>query len=156
RGRLQPLYERLNLKYPEQAEEVRQRATAALQERLPGLVAPVTHVARRAFTSLLGFVLTVLHLVVIPVFMLYLLHDMPSIQTGLAELVPPRHRPYVYSRVSEVDSRLSAFARGLITVCLIMGSFYAATFTLLGVPMGVLVGFAMGFFHMIPFMAGAV
>jgi predicted PurR-regulated permease PerM len=156
RGRLEPLYQRLNLKYPEQAEEVRERVTAALQERLPGLVAPLTEVARRAFTSLLAFVLAVVHLLVIPVFMLYLLHDMPSIRTGLAELVPPRHRPYVYSRLREMDARLSSFARGLITVCLIMGSFYAAAFTLIGVPMGLLVGFAMGFLHMIPFMAGAL
>jgi len=156
RGRLEPVYQRLNLKYPEQAEELRARAQAAMQERLPALLAPVTHLATHAFTSLLGFVLAVLHLLVIPVFMLYLLHDMKGIQAGLAELVPPRHRPYVYSRTREMDTRLSAFARGLVTVCLIMGSFYAVSFTLLGVPMGLLVGFAMGFFHMIPFMAGAV
>jgi len=156
RGRLEPLYQRLNLKYPEQAEEVRQRVSDAVHERLPGLVAPVTHVARRAFTSLLALVLTVLHLLVIPVFMLYLLHDMNHIQRGLADLVPPRLRPWVYARMREVDTRLSAFARGLITVCLLMGSFYAVSFTLLGVPMGLLVGFAMGLFHMIPFMAGAV
>jgi len=156
RGRLEPLYQRLNLRYPEQAEEVRERARAALQERLPTLVAPVTHLATHAFTSLLGFVLVVLHLLVIPVFMLYLLHDMNRIQTGLGELVPPRLRPYVYSRAREVDTRLSAFARGLVTVCLIMGSFYAVSFTVLGVPMGLVIGFAMGFFHMIPFMAGAV
>jgi predicted PurR-regulated permease PerM len=58
--------------------------------------------------------------------------------------------------MGEVDGRLSAFARGLVTVCLIMGSFYALSFTVLGVPMGLLVGFVMGFFHLIPFMAGAV
>jgi predicted PurR-regulated permease PerM len=156
RGRLEPVYERLNLRYPEQTEVVRQRAMEALHEKLPGLVTPVTHAMTRAFTSLLAFVLAVLHLLVIPVFTLYLLHDMNHIQRGLAELVPPRHRPYVYSRMAEVDGRLSAFARGLVTVCLIMGTFYGASFTLLGVPMGLLVGFAMGFFHLIPFMAAAV
>jgi predicted PurR-regulated permease PerM len=156
RGRLEPLYQRLNLRYPEQTEEMRQRLIAALNEKLPGIVAPATHAASRAFTSLLGFVLAILHLLVIPVFTLYLLHDMNHIQRGLAELVPPRHRPYVYSRMGEVDGRLSAFARGLVTVCLIMASFYALSFTVLGVPMGLLIGFVMGFFHLIPFMAGAV
>jgi len=156
RGRLEPLYQRLNLRYPEQAEELRQRLLAALNEKLPGVVAPMTHAATLAFTSALGFVLAVLHLLVIPVFTLYLLHDMNHIQSGLAELVPPRHRPYVYSRMAEVDDRLSAFARGLMTLCLVMGSFYAISFTVLGVPMGLLVGFVMGFFHLIPFMAGAV
>ena len=156
RGRLEPLYQRLNLKYPEQTEEVRQRAVVVLHERLPGLVAPMSHAARRAFTSVFDLLLAVLHLVVIPVFTLYLLHDMNGLQRGLAELVPPRHRPYVYTRMAEVDARLSAFARGLVTVCLIMGAYYALAFTVLGVPMGLLVGFALGFFHLIPFMAGAL
>lgn len=156
RGRLEPLYQRLNLRYPEQAEEVRRSAMDAVRERLPALVAPITHAVTRAFTSGLAFALAVLHLVVIPVFTLYLLHDMNAIQQGLAALVPPRHRPYVYSRMREVDQRLSAFARGLVTVCLILGSVYAVSFTFLGVPLAVVVGFAIGFFHMIPFLSGAV
>jgi predicted PurR-regulated permease PerM len=156
RGRLEPLYERLNLRYPEQTEEMRQRALVVIHERLPGLVAPMSHAAQRALSSALALGRAMIHLFVIPVFTLYMLHDMNAIQRGLAELVPPRHRAYVYSRLSEVDGRLSAFARGLMTVCLIMGVFYAISFTLLGVPMGLLVGFVMGFFHMIPFMAGAL
>src|SRR5205814_572385 len=156
RGRLEPIYQRLNLRYPAQTEEVRRRAVAVVHERLPGMVAPITHAATRAFTSVLALVLAVLHLVVVPVFTVYLLHDMNHIQPALAELVPPRQRPYVYSRMAEVDRRLSAFARGLVTVCLILGAFYAATFTLLGVPMGVLMGLALGFFHAIPFMSAAL
>ena len=68
--------------------------------------------AVRPYLPLLGFVLAIVHLVVIPVFMLYLLHDMPSIRAGLAELVPPRHRPYVYSRLREMDGRLRSLVRG--------------------------------------------
>ena len=156
RGRLEPVYQRLNLRYPEQTERVRERAVAVVHERLPGLVAPITHAATRAFTSVVALALALLHLVVVPVFTVYLLHDMNHIPHGLAELVPLRHRPWVYSRMAEVDRRLSAFARGLVTVCLILGSFYALTFTVLGVPMGLLLGIAIGFFHAIPFLSAAL
>ncbi len=106
-----------------------------------------------AFSSVLSFVLTVLNLVVVPIFAIYLLFDMNHIQAGVAELVPHRVRPYVYSRVGQVGTLLSAFVRGQITVCLILGSYYAVALTACGVPMGIPLGFLVGFFNMIPFMS---
>lgn len=156
RAKLEPLYERLNLRYPVQAEELRQRVETAVRENALEMVAPLTHAMRVAFSSLLAFVLSVLELLVVPVFAVYLLYDMNRIREGAKELVPHRYRAYVYSRVREVDHLLSAFARGQITVCLVLGAFYALGLTLLRVPMGVLVGFLMGFLHLVPFMSGAV
>jgi predicted PurR-regulated permease PerM len=101
----------------------------------------------------LGFVLTILNLIVVPVFAVYLLFDMNRIVTGFKDLVPHRMRDYVYSRVSQVDALLSAFVRGQLTVALILGAFYAVALTLCGVPMGLVVGFAIGLLNLIPFMS---
>jgi predicted PurR-regulated permease PerM len=95
----------------------------------------------------------VLNLLIIPVFAFYLLFDMNHIQEGMKELVPHRFRPYAYSRFAEVDRLLSAFARGQVTVCLILGVFYAIGLSACGEPMGVVVGFVIGFFNLIPFMS---
>ena len=70
-------------------------------------------VVRPPLAAAVAPVAAVLHFLVIPVFMLYLLHDMERIQAGIAELVPPHHRDLVFARMREVDGRLSAFARGL-------------------------------------------
>lgn len=153
RAKVEPAYQRLNLRYPEQTEEARRRIEAAVRDNLPGIMAPVTRLVRAAFSSLLDFVLTVLNLVIIPVFAVYLLFDMNRIRDGSKDLVPHRYRPYVYSRLTEVDRLLSAFARGQITVSLILGAFYAVGLTLCGVPMGLLLGFVIGFFNLIPFMS---
>jgi predicted PurR-regulated permease PerM len=48
---------------------------------------------------------------------------------------------------------LAAFVRGQITVCFILAVFYAITLSLLGVPLGLVVGFVIGFFNLVPFMA---
>jgi predicted PurR-regulated permease PerM len=153
RARVEPLYERLNLQYPEQSEAIRERLVTAVRENAPGLLAPITHVVQAAFSSVMGFILTVLNFVVIPVFVVYLLFDMNRILMGFAELVPHRFRPYAYSRAAEVDRLLAAFVRGQITVCLILGVFYALALTACRVPMGLLVGFVIGFFNLIPFMS---
>lgn len=153
RARLEPIYQSLNLRYPEQTEEVRERVELAVRENAFRLVQPLTGAIQVAFSSLLHFVLGVLNLVVVPVFAVYLLYDMNHINAGAKELVPHRHRPYVYSRFTEVDRLLSAFARGQITVCLLLGAFYAVGLTACGVPMGLVVGFGIGFFNLIPFMS---
>lgn len=153
RAKIEPLYQRLNLRYPEQTAEVRERIVDAVKNHLPEIVGPVTRAIQGTFSSALSFVLTVLNLVVIPVFAVYLLYDMNHIQQGIKELVPWRLRPYVYSRMGEVSRLLSAFVRGQVTVCLILGLFYAISLSLVGVPMGLVVGFVIGFFNLIPFMS---
>jgi predicted PurR-regulated permease PerM len=153
RAKVEPLIERLNLRYPEQVEQVRARAEETLKSHLPQILSPITHALQRAFSSLLSFVLTILHFVVIPVFTVFLLADMNRIRQGAGELVPPRLRPYVTTRISEIDQKLAAFVRGQVTVCLILGTFYAIALTVVGLPMSLLVGYVVAFFNMVPFMA---
>ena len=153
RSKIEPLYQRLNLRYPEQTEEARQRLVEAFKSQAPQIVGPITRVVTGMFSSLLGFVLTILNLLVIPVFTVYLLFDMNRIQAAIRDLVPHRRRAYVYSRFGEVDKLLAAFVRGQITVALILGAFYAIALSVCGVPMGLLIGFGIGFFNLIPFMS---
>ncbi len=153
RERALPLYEQLAARYPAQVEEARARMADTLRRSAPGLLAPFSRAIAQAFSSVLSFVLALLDLLVIPVFTTYLLFDMNHIRLGAAELVPHRFRPYAYSRLGEVDRLLSAFVRGQITVALILGTFYAVALSLCGVPMGLLVGFVIGLFNLVPFMS---
>lgn len=153
RARVEPFYQRMNLQYPAQTEEARQRLLAAVRDNIPQILSPLTRFLARMFGSVMGFVLTLLNLVIIPVFAFYLLYDMNLIKEGAKDLVPMRHRSYVYSRFAEVDRLLSAFARGQVTVCLILGTFYSIGLTACGVPMGLLVGMVVGFFNLVPFMS---
>lgn len=153
RAKVEPAYQRLNLRYPEQTEEARERLTAALKANIPQILSPVTRMLGRAFSSVMGFVLAVLNVVIIPVFAFYLLYDMNRIREAMKDFVPLRYRPYIYSRMGEVDRLLSAFVRGQLTVAVILGAFYSVGLTLCGVPMGLLVGFVIGLFNLVPFMS---
>jgi predicted PurR-regulated permease PerM len=153
RAKIEPVYDRLNLRYPDYMEEARARLEELARTHFFDVLSPLTRALRAAFTSLLSFVLALLNVVIVPVFTVYLLYDMNRIKEGISELVPHRLRPYVFSRFGQVDRLLSAFVRGQITVCLILGVFYAIGLTAGGVPMGLLVGFVIGFFNLIPFMS---
>jgi predicted PurR-regulated permease PerM len=150
--RVEPLIERLSLKYPTEAEEVRKRLQAAAQENWVHILNSVVKGFTTAFSRVLGFVLSFLNLIVIPVVTIYLLYDMNHIKEAAKALVPPRFRGYVFSRGDKVAGIIAAFVRGQITVAVILGVFYAIALTACGVPMGLPVGFLVGFFNLIPFM----
>jgi predicted PurR-regulated permease PerM len=68
RSKVEPLYQRLNLRYPAETEEARVRLIEAVRNNIPQILSPVTRVLGRMFGSLLDFVLTILNLLIIPVF----------------------------------------------------------------------------------------
>ncbi len=78
---------------------------------------------------------------------------MNHIKEAAKTLVPPRFRAYVYSRGGKVAALIAAFVRGQITVCVILGVFYAIALTACGVPMGLAVGLLVGLFNLVPFMS---
>jgi predicted PurR-regulated permease PerM len=161
-SKLEPALQRLEVRYPQQVALVRAEVETFLKggelERLVkehGLfvLTRVTKFIRDTVTNVVDVAIGAFNLFIIPIFAVYLLYDMNHIRDGAKELVPLRFRDYVYSRGRAIDRLLSAFARGQITVCLILGTFYAIALTLCGVPMGLLVGFVIGFFNLIPFMS---
>lgn len=151
--RVEPALQRVNVRYPDETAQIRAVIEEKLKEKLPDLLAPVTHLLRFALESTFSFVSLFIHLFVVPVFAGYLLLDMNRIRKGLVEYIPPRIRPWLVGRLREVDALLAAFARGQITVCFILALFYGVALSVLGVPLGLVVGFLIGFFNLVPFMA---
>ncbi len=153
RLRVEPLLEKLNVRYPDETAQVRAVVEEKLKEKLPELLAPVTSLLQFALESTYSFITVFIHLFVVPVFAGYLLYDMNRIRAGLVQYIPPRIRPWLVGRLREVDALLAAFVRGQITVCFILALFYGVALSVLGVPLGLVVGFTIGFFNLVPFMA---
>ncbi len=153
RTRVEPLLEKVNLRYPDETSQIRAVIEEKMKEKLPDLLAPITNLLQWALESTYSFVTVFIHLFVVPVFAGYLLYDMNRIRSGLVQYIPPRIRPWLLGRLGEVDVLLAAFVRGQITVCLILAVFYGVALSILGVPLGLVVGFVIGFFNLVPFMA---
>ena len=113
----------------------------------------MSYVLKFALASTFNFLSLFIHLFVVPVFAGYLLYDMNRIRAGVKDHIPPRIRPWLISQLREVDRLLAAFVRGQITVCFILAVFYGLSLSILGVPLGLVVGFTIGFFNLVPFMA---
>ncbi len=93
----------------------------------------------------------VLLFVIVPVVAFYLLYDWDRMVAKIDELLPRDHAPVIRQLAGEIDQTLASFIRGMGTVCLILGTYYAVALMLVGLQFGLVVGFIAGLVTFIPY-----
>ena len=101
--------------------------------------------------SAISLIDVIMLIVITPVVAVYLLVDWDRILEKINELLPLDHASVVRSLASEIDSTLSAFVRGMIAVCLVLGIYYATALSLIGLEFGLIIGFIAGLVSFIPY-----
>ncbi|MGQ0566816.1 MAG: AI-2E family transporter [Gemmobacter sp.] len=110
--------------------------------------------------GLIGSALTLINgvvfLVVVPVVSFYLLLDWDRMIARVDGWLPRDHAPVIRQLAGEIDTVLSAFVRGQMSVCVIMGVFYAVALGLTGLQFGMVVGAIAGAVTFIPYVGAVV
>lgn len=101
--------------------------------------------------SAISLIDIIMLMVITPVVAVYLLVDWDRILEKINELLPLDHASVVRSLALEIDSTLSAFVRGMIAVCLVLGIYYATALSLIGLEFGLIIGFIAGLVSFIPY-----
>lgn len=108
----------------------------------------------------LGSVASLLNIVtlflIVPVVAVYMLLDWDRMVEQIDEMLPLDHRPVIRQLAREVDSVLAGFIRGMGSVCLILGTYYAVTLWLVGLQFGLVVGVIAGLLTFIPYVGALV
>ncbi|MHA1527499.1 MAG: AI-2E family transporter [Alphaproteobacteria bacterium] len=89
--------------------------------------------------------------VITPVVAFYLLYDWDRMITGIDASLPRQHRATIHRLMGELDRVLAGFVRGQLSVCAILGAFYAVALSLIGLQFGLLIGAFAGLISFIPF-----
>lgn len=103
------------------------------------------------FSSALGVINAVVFIVVVPVVAFYLLLDWDNMVARVDTLLPRDHAPQIRKIFTEIDDTLASFVRGQMTVCGILGGFYAITLMIAGLQFGLVVGVIAGLISFIPY-----
>ncbi|MEM8741743.1 MAG: AI-2E family transporter [Pseudomonadota bacterium] len=93
----------------------------------------------------------VILLIVAPVVAFYLLLDWDRMLQQIDDWLPRDHAPTIRRIAGDMDRVLAGFVRGQLTVCAILGSFYAVGLVLIGLQFGLLIGLFAGLISFIPF-----
>lgn len=111
----------------------------------------VGNVMRSVITN--GFALiNILSLVLItPIVSFYMLRDWDTFVAKVDSLLPKQSKKSIEKQAREIDRILASFIRGQLSVCVLLGTFYAVGLYIVGLDLGVLVGFLAGIISFIPY-----
>lgn len=112
--------------------------------------------AQGLLNSAMGVVNALVFIVVVPVVAFYMLLDWDRMVAKVDALLPLDHAPVVRHLGREIDRVLSGFVRGQISVCLILGTFYAVALMAAGLSFGLLAGAVAGALTFIPYVGALV
>lgn len=87
-----------------------------------------------------------------PVVTFYLLRDWNGLTEKFDAWLPRNHAETIRRQLHEMDAILAGFVRGQALVCLSLGVFYALGLTVVGLDLGLVVGFAAGVGSFIPYL----
>ncbi|MFC6491133.1 AI-2E family transporter [Nitratireductor sp. GCM10026969] len=127
----------------------------ALQEGLSTLLTEGTGFVATLFGSIWSSGLALINLVslfvVTPVVAFYMLLDWDRMIDKVDSWIPRDHVETVRQIARDINVATAGFVRGQGTLCLILGVYYAAGLTLLGLNFGLLIGFFAGLISFIPY-----
>ena len=107
-------------------------------------------------TSAASVINVVVLLVIVPVVAFYLLYDWDRMVAEVDTLLPRDHAPVIRRLAREIDATLASFIRGMGTVCVILGTYYAVALMAVGLQFGLVVGAIAGLITFIPYVGALV
>ncbi len=117
----------------------------------PDLLKPLLAFLQKAFTSTVGVLLAVLGYLIIPVYLFYLLFDLPQLKSFIESFIPERFRPVYFRKLAEIDTVLSGFVRGQLSVCAILTVLYSVGLYVIGIDLAIAIGTLAGITFIIPY-----
>ncbi|MBS0125213.1 AI-2E family transporter [Thetidibacter halocola] len=109
-----------------------------------------------ALSSAASLLNVALLVVIVPVVAIYMLVDWDNMVTEIDALLPLDHAPTIRQVASDVDAVLAGFVRGMGSVCIALGVYYAAGLWLVGLQFGLVVGVLAGMLTFIPYVGAIV
>ena len=147
---------RFGIHIPLNPNDLAAQAPGLLQKISPDVRSTIQGWLKSAASGSLQFVLSALSLTLLPLFTFYVLRDWPRLVSAVDGLVPPRHRPIVRDLAWQIDTRLSGFVRGQLTVAFVLGCVYTLGELLAGIDLAVTVGMLGGALFLLPYIGTLV
>ncbi|MFB3785080.1 MAG: AI-2E family transporter [bacterium] len=127
-----------------------------IQTNYPNWLRSVWETFLNTFTGFASYIVWILNLLLVPVFTYYLLRDYNVLQVHFYEALPPHWRVKAADWINELDKVVGGFIRGQFSIALLLMAFYSVGLSLLGVPLGFILGILSGLANMIPYMSVVV
>jgi len=121
-----------------------------------GAAGQISDAVGSALLSVAGFFRIILAVLLVPIFAVSFLMDMPNMKDTMRHLVPPRHQVTASEIMHDIQVALGGWLRGQLTVMVIQAALYSIGLSLSGIPLAIVIGCTAGFLAFVPYVGVSV
>lgn len=107
-------------------------------------------------SSAMSVINFIVFIIVVPVVAFYMLLDWDHMIARIDEALPLDYRGQIRQIGLDIDKVLAGFVRGQVSVCLILGTYYAVALMAAGLQFGLIVGAIAGLITFIPYVGALI
>lgn len=85
------------------------------------------------------------------IYVIFILIDYKQLMKGFRLLVPPRFRPIAYKVGDDIKDSMNRYFRGQALIALCAAVFYCIGFSIVGIPLAIVLGILVGILYLIPY-----
>ncbi len=146
--KIEPIFYELQSKFPDiDAEKVREYIRGNMSNALKVSAKVIGSVISGGF----AFVNIISLLLITPVVAFYMLRDWDTFIGKVNGLLPRHSKAAIEQQAQEINQIMANFIRGQLSVCVLLGCFYALGLYIVGLDLGIMIGFIAGVISFIPY-----
>ena len=102
--------------------------------------------------SSLHFVWGLTVVVIVLLYLVLILLNYDKLANGLFDIIPPKYRPMVTEVLLDVENSMNRYFRGQAFIALIVGILFAIGFSIIHLPLAIVLGLFIGLVNMVPYL----
>ena len=111
---------------------------------LPGIVG--------ILNSSLSFLLGLFVVFIVLLYFIFILLDYEKLNSGFISAIPLKYRGFVEQLITDLEQAMKRYFRGQSLIALIVGILFAIGFSIVGLPLAIVVGLFMGVLNLVPYL----
>lgn len=117
---------------------------SAIKSMLPKMWS-VVNTSFNAVMSLAVVFISILYLV-------FILMDYEKISNGWIHIIPPKYRTFISELAEDLETGMNRYFRGQALVASLVGVLFAIGFSIMGLPLAIIIGLFLGLLNMVPYL----
>jgi predicted PurR-regulated permease PerM len=101
-----------------------------------------------SFSAVISIFLTFIVLL----YLFFILKDYNRIGRGFIFMMPEKRRPFVTGLMRDIESGMRLYYRGQVSIALIVGILFCIGFSIIGMPLALLMGLLLGVLNLVPYL----
>ncbi len=93
-------------------------------------------------------------LFVCTLYLVFILVDYEKISQGFVDAIPPKYRDLIANIKTDLETGMNKYFRGQAIIASIVGVLFAIGFSIMNLPMAIVIGLFIGLLNMVPYMQG--